>query len=178
MAGHFDFMSLSKPYSKPFSSSEQGSRHSSCTDVSGSSTTRRDPTTNESSRIMSTTSTTTTTTTITRSTTPGSLVDIRRQVATSSASVARTVIVQPLLASYTLPDVECMIQEAGKEILGRGGFGYVCKGKLPNGNSVAIKFLHENSRQGHAEFLNEVQARKIQPDFVMIATNVRQSLCF
>lgn len=140
--GHFDFMSLSKPNSKPFSSSEQGSRHSSCTDFSGSSTSRRDPTTNESSKIMSTTST--------RSNTP------RHHVVTPPTPVPRTVIIQPLLSSYTWPEVECMRREAGMELLGRGGFGDVFKGTLPNGNFVAIKFLNEGSRQGDAEFLNEV----------------------
>lgn len=52
-----------------------------------------------------------------------------------------------------------MRREAGMELLGRGGFGDVFKGTLPNGNFVAIKFLNEGSRQGDAEFLNEVLAR-------------------
>ncbi|KAJ4703314.1 Receptor protein kinase [Melia azedarach] len=40
--------------------------------------------------------------------------------------------------------------------LGRGGFGPVYKGRLPNGQEIAIKRLSENSRQGFEEFKNEV----------------------
>ncbi|TYI77525.1 hypothetical protein E1A91_D06G146000v1 [Gossypium mustelinum] len=41
-------------------------------------------------------------------------------------------------------------------ILGRGGFGPVYKGKLEDGRQVAIKRLSENSGQGQQEFKNEV----------------------
>ncbi|KAK7280211.1 hypothetical protein RJT34_25273 [Clitoria ternatea] len=41
--------------------------------------------------------------------------------------------------------------------LGRGGFGPVYKGKLSNGQEVAVKRLSMNSGQGDVEFKNEVQ---------------------
>ncbi|KAK8675341.1 hypothetical protein V6N13_033410 [Hibiscus sabdariffa] len=42
-------------------------------------------------------------------------------------------------------------------MLGRGGFGPVYKGKLEDGRIVAIKRLSENSGQGIREFKNEIQ---------------------
>ncbi|KAJ3683137.1 hypothetical protein LUZ60_013364 [Juncus effusus] len=41
--------------------------------------------------------------------------------------------------------------------LGEGGFGPVYKGKLPNGQEIAIKRLSTKSGQGSKEFKNEVQ---------------------
>ncbi|CAJ2630364.1 unnamed protein product [Trifolium pratense] len=40
--------------------------------------------------------------------------------------------------------------------LGRGGFGIVYQGKLPNGQMIAVKRLSTNSDQGDVEFKNEV----------------------
>ncbi|KAL2559687.1 Cysteine-rich receptor-like protein kinase 10 [Forsythia ovata] len=40
--------------------------------------------------------------------------------------------------------------------LGQGGFGIVYKGKLPNGQKIAVKRLSMNSGQGDVEFKNEV----------------------
>ncbi|XP_022723493.1 putative receptor-like protein kinase At4g00960 isoform X1 [Durio zibethinus] len=40
--------------------------------------------------------------------------------------------------------------------LGQGGFGAVYKGRLPNGQEVAVKRLSMNSGQGDQEFKNEV----------------------
>ncbi|KAL1342751.1 cysteine-rich receptor-like protein kinase 29 [Arachis hypogaea] len=40
--------------------------------------------------------------------------------------------------------------------LGEGGFGIVYKGRLPNGEEVAIKRLSRNSEQGDIEFKNEL----------------------
>ncbi|XP_054822087.1 cysteine-rich receptor-like protein kinase 10 isoform X2 [Prosopis cineraria] len=40
--------------------------------------------------------------------------------------------------------------------LGQGGFGSVYKGRLPNGQDIAVKRLSMNSMQGDAEFKNEV----------------------
>nr|POE85272.1 cysteine-rich receptor-like protein kinase 26 [Quercus suber] len=40
--------------------------------------------------------------------------------------------------------------------LGKGGFGVVYKGRLPNGQEIAVKRLSKNSSQGEIEFKNEV----------------------
>ncbi|XP_073056026.1 cysteine-rich receptor-like protein kinase 15 isoform X2 [Primulina eburnea] len=40
--------------------------------------------------------------------------------------------------------------------LGQGGFGVIYKGKLTNGQDIAVKRLSLDSRQGDAEFKNEV----------------------
>ncbi|XP_054791080.1 cysteine-rich receptor-like protein kinase 44 [Prosopis cineraria] len=40
--------------------------------------------------------------------------------------------------------------------LGQGGFGHVYKGRLSNGQDIAVKRLSTNSGQGHIEFKNEV----------------------
>ncbi|KAK2641458.1 hypothetical protein Ddye_023221 [Dipteronia dyeriana] len=41
-------------------------------------------------------------------------------------------------------------------MLGEGGFGVVYKGRLPDGQDVAVKRLSNNSGQGEVEFKNEV----------------------
>ncbi|KAM3749630.1 hypothetical protein ACB098_05G200900 [Castanea mollissima] len=41
--------------------------------------------------------------------------------------------------------------------LGKGGFGEVYKGILPNGQEIAVKMLSKNSTQGAEEFNNEVK---------------------
>ncbi|XP_047306515.1 G-type lectin S-receptor-like serine/threonine-protein kinase At1g11330 [Impatiens glandulifera] len=46
-------------------------------------------------------------------------------------------------------------REANK--IGQGGFGPVFKGKLENGQEIAVKRLSSNSGQGQEEFLNEVK---------------------
>jgi hypothetical protein len=43
-----------------------------------------------------------------------------------------------------------------KTVLGRGGFGCVYDGVLPDGTQVAVKLLAETSSQGFREFLTEV----------------------
>ncbi|XP_041023456.1 putative receptor-like protein kinase At4g00960 isoform X4 [Juglans microcarpa x Juglans regia] len=41
--------------------------------------------------------------------------------------------------------------------LGKGGFGIVYKGELPNGQEIAVKRLSKASQQGDPEFKNEVE---------------------
>ncbi|XP_010533906.1 PREDICTED: probable receptor-like protein kinase At1g11050 [Tarenaya hassleriana] len=44
-----------------------------------------------------------------------------------------------------------------KNFIGRGGFGFVYKGVLPDGSVVAVKKIIESEFQGDAEFRNEVE---------------------
>lgn len=44
-----------------------------------------------------------------------------------------------------------------KNFIGRGGFGFVYKGVLPDGTMVAVKRVIESDFQGNAEFCNEVE---------------------
>ncbi|KAL5995183.1 hypothetical protein ACLOJK_025241 [Asimina triloba] len=44
-----------------------------------------------------------------------------------------------------------------KNMLGRGGFGPVFKGKLEDGREIAVKKLSESSNQGEKEFINEAR---------------------
>ncbi|WOK92536.1 hypothetical protein Cni_G01227 [Canna indica] len=44
-----------------------------------------------------------------------------------------------------------------ENMLGKGGFGPVYKGALPDGKEIAVKRLSEKSKQGAAEFKNEVK---------------------
>ncbi|KAK9929208.1 hypothetical protein M0R45_026314 [Rubus argutus] len=44
-----------------------------------------------------------------------------------------------------------------KNFIGRGGFGLVYKGVLPDGTTVAVKKVMETDFQGDAEFCNEVE---------------------
>ncbi|CAL4981518.1 unnamed protein product [Urochloa decumbens] len=64
-------------------------------------------------------------------------------------------------SEFSLFDV-AQIQEATSKFsednkLGQGGFGPVYKGKLPDGQEIAVKRLSTNSGQGFIEFKNEVQ---------------------
>jgi serine/threonine protein kinase len=57
--------------------------------------------------------------------------------------------------AFTLDEVMAATQTFSCEI-GRGGFGSVFFGKLPEGNDIAVKVLSSFSQQGVKEFLNEV----------------------
>ncbi|XP_022941590.1 probable receptor-like protein kinase At1g11050 [Cucurbita moschata] len=46
---------------------------------------------------------------------------------------------------------------SSKNFIGRGGFGLVYKGSLPDGSMVAVKKVIESDFQGNAEFCNEVE---------------------
>jgi hypothetical protein len=56
---------------------------------------------------------------------------------------------------FTYRDLEAMTSNF-KTVLGRGGFGCVYDGVLPDGTQVAVKLLSESSSQGFREFLTEV----------------------
>jgi hypothetical protein len=57
--------------------------------------------------------------------------------------------------AFTLDEMIAATQNFSREI-GRGGFGSVFFGKLPEGKVIAVKVLSLFSRQGIHEFLNEV----------------------
>ena len=57
--------------------------------------------------------------------------------------------------AYSYQEVVAATENFKKEI-GKGGFGPVFYGKLNNRQEVAIKVLDIASRQGSAEFYNEV----------------------
>ncbi|KAL6653677.1 hypothetical protein ACP70R_008601 [Stipagrostis hirtigluma subsp. patula] len=44
-----------------------------------------------------------------------------------------------------------------RNLIGNGGFGYIYKGKLPNGHDIAVKRHKESSTQGLAEFKTEIE---------------------
>eukprot|EP00253_Pinus_taeda_P005299 PITA_05299 len=56
---------------------------------------------------------------------------------------------------FTLGEMIAATQNFSREI-GRGGFGSVFLGKLPQGKDIAVKVLAQFSQQGVNEFLNEV----------------------
>ncbi|KAF7811124.1 putative receptor-like protein kinase [Senna tora] len=58
---------------------------------------------------------------------------------------------------YDLAKIEAATNKFSKEnMIGKGGFGEVFKGVLPDGNEVAVKRLSRKSWQGIEEFKNEV----------------------
>ena len=61
---------------------------------------------------------------------------------------------------FTREEMIAATQSFSREI-GRGGFGSVFLGKLPQGKYIAVKVLSQSSRQGFKEFLNEVIFRYI-----------------
>ncbi|KAL2623089.1 hypothetical protein R1flu_003294 [Riccia fluitans] len=58
--------------------------------------------------------------------------------------------------AFSLKEIKVMTQ-AYKKVIGKGGFGPVYYGKLPNGKEVAVKVRATDSKQGAKEFLNEVR---------------------
>ncbi|KAL2623099.1 hypothetical protein R1flu_003304 [Riccia fluitans] len=58
--------------------------------------------------------------------------------------------------AFSLKEIKMMTQ-AYKKVIGKGGFGPVYYGKLPNGKEVAVKVRATDSKQGAKEFLNEVR---------------------
>ena len=63
--------------------------------------------------------------------------------------------------AFSLDEMIAATQTFTQEI-GRGGFGSVFFGKLPEGTNIAVKVLSLFSRQGAQEFLNEVTQIFIQ----------------
>lgn len=60
--------------------------------------------------------------------------------------------------AFTLDELIAATQNFSREI-GRGGFGSVFFGELPQGKTIAVKVLSLSSHQGIQEFLNEVIIR-------------------
>jgi hypothetical protein len=69
---------------------------------------------------------------------------------------------------------QAKIKQATKNyenVIGRGGFGDVYKGKLSDGREVAAKVLSANSHQSKQEFFNEVPS-----EFNIGPLNILQSM--
>ncbi|KAG2664573.1 hypothetical protein I3760_16G088500 [Carya illinoinensis] len=63
----------------------------------------------------------------------------------------------PNLQVFTLDEIEAATGKLSIENkVGEGGYGPVYKGKLPNGQEIAVKKLSKTSKQGFEEFKNEV----------------------
>ena len=74
--------------------------------------------------------------------------------------------------AFTIDELITATQTFTQEI-GRGGFGSVFFGKLPDGTNIAVKVLSLFSWQGAQEFLNEVTHIFIQP--VQFRSNLTMS---
>jgi len=57
--------------------------------------------------------------------------------------------------AYSRAEVDVATNHLNRE-LGRGGFGPVYYGVLPDGQEVAVKVADKSSKQGEKEFFNEV----------------------
>ncbi|OAE26270.1 hypothetical protein AXG93_626s1050 [Marchantia polymorpha subsp. ruderalis] len=57
---------------------------------------------------------------------------------------------------FTWKEIKSMTSD-NKTLIGKGGFGAVYYGKLMDGEEVAVKIRSADSKQGSAEFLNEVR---------------------
>uniref|UniRef100_A0ABL6UV73 Protein kinase domain-containing protein n=1 Tax=Cannabis sativa TaxID=3483 RepID=A0ABL6UV73_CANSA len=64
-------------------------------------------------------------------------------------------ITTPESLQFDLATIEAATNKFSAK-LGEGGFGEVYKGKLPNGQEIAVKRLSKGSGQGTEEFKNEV----------------------
>ncbi|KAI8570436.1 hypothetical protein RHMOL_Rhmol01G0033800 [Rhododendron molle] len=63
----------------------------------------------------------------------------------------------PNLQEFSFADIKAATRNFSHENkLGEGGYGPVYKGKLRDGEEVAVKRLSESSKQGQEEFINEV----------------------
>ncbi|OAE34465.1 hypothetical protein AXG93_3472s1000 [Marchantia polymorpha subsp. ruderalis] len=58
--------------------------------------------------------------------------------------------------SFTLKEIKAITNDY-KTVIGKGGFGPVYLGRLPDGKEVAVKVRASDSKQGADEFLNEVR---------------------
>ncbi|XP_059071592.1 probable LRR receptor-like serine/threonine-protein kinase At1g67720 [Cryptomeria japonica] len=73
-----------------------------------------------------------------------------------NAGLIPGMVLNPLsCCSFSLLDMKTATNNFGQKI-GQGGFGSVYFGKLADGKDVAVKLLSSSSKQGLAEFLNEI----------------------
>jgi len=69
-----------------------------------------------------------------------------------------TIVGRPNVLSYTYGEIRTAVESfSSSNLLGEGGYGSVYKGKLTNGNTVAVKQLSESSRQGKKQFIAEIE---------------------
>lgn len=58
--------------------------------------------------------------------------------------------------SYSYKEIKAATNNF-KEIIGRGSFGSVFVGKLPDGRQVAVKVRYDRTQLGTDSFINEVR---------------------
>ena len=78
---------------------------------------------------------------------------------------------------FTLDDISAATQNFSQKI-GRGGFGWVFFGQLPEGKEIAVKVLSLFSTQGVNQFLNEVILIFINIQFGFIKKFIVLINCF
>ncbi|XP_039162549.1 proline-rich receptor-like protein kinase PERK1 isoform X2 [Eucalyptus grandis] len=75
----------------------------------------------------------------------------------SDPLLTKTDVISILHVVFKRQDEAFTSHFSGASLLGRGGYGCVYRGVLPNGEEVAVKRLDVGSGQGESEFLNEVK---------------------
>ncbi|KAI8570451.1 hypothetical protein RHMOL_Rhmol01G0035000 [Rhododendron molle] len=79
------------------------------------------------------------------------------KVLTMRVMATRTKSRYPYLQAFGFTDIKVATSNFSHENkLGEGGFGPVYKGRLQNGQEVAVERLLESSKQGQEEFINEL----------------------
>ncbi|CAI0406958.1 unnamed protein product [Linum tenue] len=81
----------------------------------------------------------------------------RRETSEATKDIKHSTTIYPELPFFNLGTIQAATNNFSPTTkLGQGGFALVYKGRLPNGQEIAVKRLSANSRQGLEQFRNEV----------------------